>query len=79
MKTLSISEAKRELGRVADRALEGEPVFIIRKSRILALQEYRLPEPVPARPAGYFADCYTPDEIKESNRAASIGPKKIIS
>ena len=78
MKALSISEAKRELGRVADQALQGETIFIVRKSRILALQEYRLPEPVPARPPGYFADCHAPDEIGESNRLASVGPKRIV-
>ena len=79
MKTLSISEAKRDLGKVADQVLQGEPVCIIRKSRILALQEYHLPEPVPVRPDGYFADCYTSNEAKESNRLASVGPEKIVS
>ena len=76
MKTLSISEAKRELGRAADLALRGEPVFIVRKAHILLLQEYRLPEPVPVRPDGYFADCYSPEEARVSNRLASLGPRK---
>ncbi len=79
MKALSISAAKRELGRVADHALQGEPVFIMRKARILTLQEYHLPEPLPVRPAGYFADCHAPDEIKESNRLAALGPRKVVS
>ncbi|MBI4026627.1 MAG: hypothetical protein HY360_16705 [Verrucomicrobia bacterium] len=79
MKALSISEAKRDLGRVADQALQGEPVFIMRKARILTLREYHLPEPLPVRPSGYFADCHVPDEIKESNRLASLGPRKVVS
>jgi len=71
MKTLSISEAKRSLGRVADEALHGEKIIIIRKSRLLMLQEYQPIESVPIRPPGYFKDCYTKAEAKESNRLAA--------
>lgn len=78
MKTLSISEAKRDLGRVADQALRGEPVFIVRKAHILLLQEYHLPEPVPVRPPGYFTDCHSAEEARQSNRLASLGPRKIV-
>ncbi|MBI3853060.1 MAG: hypothetical protein HY298_22650 [Verrucomicrobia bacterium] len=30
------------------------------------------------KPAGYFADCYTKDEIEESNWFAAQGPKAIV-
>jgi hypothetical protein len=52
--TLSISEAKRRLGEIADRAIQGEQIVIIRKSRLLVLKEMEFPEPVPMRPPGYF-------------------------
>lgn len=78
MKTLSISEAKQHFGRVADEALRGHPVLIMRKSRLLVLQEYVLPESIPMRPEGYFNDLYTREEAKTSNRLASRGPRRIV-
>ena len=78
MKTVTISEAKRHLGHIADEALHGEPVLIVRKSRLLELREYKLPEPIPTRPEGFFADCYSPQEATESNALASRGPKRIV-
>ena len=71
MKTLSISEAKRRLGAVADQALNGEKIIIIRKSRLLTLQEYEPLESIPQRPPGYFKDLYTKAEARESNRLAA--------
>jgi hypothetical protein len=71
MKTLSISQAKQKLGKVADDALEGKPTLIVRKSKLLVLQAYSVPEPIPQRPAGYFADCYTTPEIEEANYLAN--------
>lgn len=73
MKTLSISEAKQKLGKVADDALKGKPTLIVRKSKLLVLQAYALPEPIPQRPPGYFDDCYTDAEIKEANYLAAQG------
>lgn len=78
MKTHSISEAKRSLGHLADDALRGEAVFIVRKARLLALREFELPEPVPLRPQGYFEDCYDAKEAGESNRLAGHGPRKVV-
>jgi hypothetical protein len=75
MKTLSISEAKRRFGRVADQALRGETVIIVRKSRLLQLQEYKPIEPIPIRPAGYFAKSYTKAEARKSNRLAADSPQ----
>lgn len=73
VKTLTISEAKKNLEKVADRALEGEAVFIKRKTKLLAL----LPC-LPVAPPDYFRDDYGPEEIRESNTLAAQAPKGII-
>ena len=74
METLSLSRAKQRLGKVADAALRGRPVLIIRKSKLLILQAYEMPEPIPLRPPGYFNGLYTEDEIAEVNFLASKAP-----
>ena len=76
--TVSISEAKQRLGEIADRAIEGEHILIVRKSKLLMLKPVELPEPVPMRPPGYFADCYDREAIRESNRLASHSARKIV-
>jgi len=43
--TVSISEAKQRLGEIADRAIEGEHIVIVRKSKLLVLKPLELPEP----------------------------------
>ena len=75
---ISISAAKQRLGEIADRALQGDHVVIIRKSKLLVLKPLELPEPVPIRPPGYFEDCYDRDTIKESNRLAAKSIRKLI-
>ena len=44
MKTCSLSEAKGSLGRLADRALKGQPTVIPRGGKLVILKEYRLPD-----------------------------------
>jgi hypothetical protein len=78
MKTLSLSEAKRRLGRVADQALRGEPVIIIRKSRLLLLQEFHPVESIPVRSPGYFKDLYPADEARKSNRLAAQSAQRPV-
>ncbi len=78
MKTMSISEAKRRLGAVADEALRGEKIIIIRKSRLLTLQEFEPIESIPMRPPGYFKNLYTKAEAKKSNRLAAESPQRIV-
>jgi len=78
MKTLSISEAKRRLGAVADEVLKGEKVIIIRKSRLLTLQEYEPVESIPMRPPGYFKNLYSKAEARKSNRLAADSPQRIV-
>lgn len=71
MKTMSVSQAKQQLGKVADAALRGQPVLIVRKSKLLILQAYEMPEPIPLRPPGYFRDLYTEAEVKDVNYLAA--------
>lgn len=44
MKTCSLSKAKSELGKLADRALKGEPTVIARAGKLVILQSYELPD-----------------------------------
>jgi hypothetical protein len=76
--TISISEAKQRLGEIADRAIEGEHILIVRKSKLLVLKPLELPEPVPMRPPGYFEECYDRESIKESNMLASRSVRKLV-
>ena len=75
---ISINEAKQRLGEIADRALEGEQIVIIRKSKLLVLKQLEMPDPVPIRPRNYFADCYDKAAAKESNRLAARSVRKIV-
>ncbi len=76
--TVSISQAKQRLGEIADRALQGEQIIIIRKSKLLVLKQLEIPEPVPIRPSGYFEDCYDKSGVKESNKLAARSVRKIV-
>lgn len=76
--TVSISEAKQRLGEIADRALEGEQIVIVRKSKLLVLTKLEIPEPVPMRPPGYFEDCYGKLEAKESNTLGARSARKLV-
>jgi hypothetical protein len=75
--TISISEAKQRLGEIADRALGGDQIIIIRKSKLLVLKELELPEPVPIRPLGYFDD-HDKAAVKESNKLARRSVRKVV-
>ena len=79
MTSISISEAKQRLGEIADRALNGEQILIVRKSKLLVLKELEIPEPIPMRQPNYFVDCYDKASIKESNKLeARWAVKKIV-
>jgi hypothetical protein len=52
--TYNLSTAKTYLGRLADKAMKGEPVYILRGSERFILQAVPDIEPIPMRPAGYF-------------------------
>ena len=76
--TVSISEAKQSLGAIADRALAGEQIVIIRKSKLLVLKPFEMPDPMPLRPPGYFDDCYDKSATKESNKLAARSARNIV-
>ncbi len=76
--TVSISKAKQRLGEIADRALEGEQIVIVRKSKLLVLKQLEIPESVPMRPAGYFEDCYGKADAKKSNKLAARSARKLV-
>lgn len=78
MTTLSVSEAKQRLGEIADRAIQGEQIVIVRKSKLLVLKELEIPEPVPMRPPGYFNDLYDKADAKECNKFAASSVQKIV-
>ena len=64
--TLSI--AKTHLRCLVEKASKGETVYILHGQRRYILQEVPLAEPIPIRPAGYFADAYSRIEIQVENQ-----------
>jgi hypothetical protein len=77
MDYLTLSTAKPKLGRLLDRVLKkGAPVVIRRGKRFVQISEYVVPEPIPQRPAGYFAARETPAEYERANRLAALSPDK---
>ena len=70
MQTFNLSTAKTYLGRLVAKASQGEPVYIITGHRRFILQEVPEIEPIPMRPAGYFAKAYGSAEIQEDNQLA---------
>ena len=68
--TFSLSNAKTYLGRLIEKARRGEPVYIVRGEHRFILQEVPPIDPIPIRPPGYFASCYSKAEIEEENLLA---------
>lgn len=66
--TFTLSYAKSYLGRLTEKVLKGEPVYIVRGQHRFVLQQAQNMEPIPMRPPGYFANCYTQEEIELDNR-----------
>jgi hypothetical protein len=66
----TLSNAKTYLGRLMEKAGRGETVYIVKGHRRFVLQEVPEIEPIPLRPAGYFANAYSKVEIQEENRLA---------
>jgi hypothetical protein len=64
----TLSTAKTYLGRLLEKAMHGEPVYIVRGQDRFTLQHLPEIEPIPLRPPGYFAPCYTREEIALDNR-----------
>jgi len=66
----TLSNAKTYLGRLVEKAGHGEVVYIVKGHRRFVLQAVPEIEPIPMRPAGFFADAYSKAEIQEENRLA---------
>jgi hypothetical protein len=66
----TLSNAKTYLGRLVEKAGRGETVYIVRGHRRFVLQAVPEIEPIPVRPAGYFASACSSAEIREENRLA---------
>ena len=66
----TLSNAKTYLGRLMEKAGRGETVYIVKGHRRFILQPVPEIEPIPMRPAGYFANAHSKTEIQEENRLA---------
>ena len=66
----TLSKAKTYLGRLIDKASRGETVYIVSGEHRFVLQKVQPIDPIPIRPSGYFANCYTRAETQEENRLA---------
>jgi hypothetical protein len=66
----TLSNAKTYLGRLMEKAGHGETVYIVKGHRRFVLQAVPEIEPIPMRPAGFFAGTYSKAEIQEENRLA---------
>jgi hypothetical protein len=69
MDILTLSEAKPKIGRLLDRALQGEAIVIRRGNRLVQLREFIVPDPIPERPVGYFRR--QADDYADANRVTA--------
>jgi hypothetical protein len=68
--SFSLSHAKTYLGRLVEKARQGQTVYIVRGQDRFMLQAVPPIDPIPIRPAGYFANCDSKEEVREQNRLA---------
>ena len=66
--TFTLGSAQTNLRHLTEKAMKGEAVYIVRGQHRFILQLVRESEPIPMRPSGYFANCYTREEIELDNR-----------
>jgi hypothetical protein len=66
--SFTLSCAKTYLGRLVRKAMNGEPVYIVRGPHRFTLQHVPEIDPIPMRPPGYFAHGDTGEEIALENR-----------
>lgn len=66
----TLSKAKTYLGRLLEKARKGQAVYIVSHRHRFLLQEAPEIEPIPMRPPGYFAGCYSQADIREDNLLA---------
>src|SRR5271155_3028827 len=75
--SFSLSNAKTYLGRLVEKARKGQTVYILRGQHRFILQEVPPIDPIPIRPAGYFANCYSKEEVREQNRLAKASVVRV--
>jgi hypothetical protein len=76
MITLSLEEAQKSLQNLAQRALQGEAVYI----RVAGAEGFLSLQSVPTDlPPNYLAQCYGPEEITEEDHLASFAPKGVAT
>jgi hypothetical protein len=74
LKALTVSEAKPMLGRLLDKAGDGQAVYLRRKNRLFRIDPV---EPIPNRPTGYFAvEDHDPMVALANSAPASFKPGK---
>ena len=66
----TLSNAKTYLGRLMEKAGRGETIYIVKGHRRFVLQPVPEIEPIPMRPAGYFAGAHIKADVREENRLA---------
>ncbi len=73
VKLLSVSELKAKAGKILDRALAGQPQYVVRSGEVVQIAKTGLLVGIEDRPPGYFADDYAkaPDERLAFERAMS--------
>jgi hypothetical protein len=64
VKLLTVSELKADAGKIFDRAIKGEPQFVVRAGAVVPISKAALLTGVEDRPPGYFAEAY-PDRDPE--------------
>lgn len=74
---ISINEAKQRLGEMADRAIKGERIVIVRRSKLLVLEPIDGSPKVQMPPPGYFDDCYDQAAVAESNKLAALVMRRV--
>jgi len=66
---LSATELIQEIQRLPDAERQQLYEFVLRAQR---------PDWATPKPPGYFADCYSAEEVEESNWFAARGPKTVV-
>ena len=72
----TLSRAKTYLGRLLEKAQNGQTVYILRGRSRFILQPVPEIEPIPMRPPGYFASCYSKADAKLENKLGSASVVK---
>jgi hypothetical protein len=77
LKALTVSEAKPKLGRLLDKAGDGQAVYLRRKKQLFRIEPVTEIEPIPNRPVGYFAvEDNDPMVVLANSAPASFKPGK---